>query len=51
MVVNDYACYLDKRGGLESIASELAPTGNVAPIGHLTFPNIGCLITHPRALD
>ncbi|MDF9907344.1 UNVERIFIED_ORG: hypothetical protein OKW15_005300 [Pseudomonas reinekei] len=26
MVVNDYACELDKRGALESIASKLAPT-------------------------
>jgi len=26
MVVNDYACELDKRGALESIASRLAPT-------------------------
>ncbi|MDF9902397.1 UNVERIFIED_ORG: hypothetical protein OKW15_000353 [Pseudomonas reinekei] len=26
MVVNDYACDLDKRGALKSIASKLAPT-------------------------
>jgi hypothetical protein len=26
MVVNDYACDLDERGALESIASKLAPT-------------------------
>jgi len=26
MVVNDYACLLAKRGALETIASELAPT-------------------------
>jgi len=26
MVVNDYACELDERGALESIASKLAPT-------------------------
>ncbi|MGF6199317.1 hypothetical protein [Pseudomonas laurylsulfatiphila] len=29
MVVNDYACDLDKRGALESIASKLAPTDAV----------------------
>ncbi|MDF9905998.1 hypothetical protein QF012_001769 [Pseudomonas laurylsulfatiphila] len=29
MVVNDYACYLDKRGVLGFIASRLAPTGGV----------------------
>ncbi|MGF6203432.1 hypothetical protein [Pseudomonas laurylsulfatiphila] len=28
MVVNDYACELDKRGALESIASKPAPTGS-----------------------
>ena len=28
MVVNDNACLLVKRGALESIASELAPTGD-----------------------
>ncbi|CAI8718677.1 hypothetical protein EMIT0P74_110090 [Pseudomonas sp. IT-P74] len=28
MVANDYACYLNKRGALTSIASRLAPTGN-----------------------
>ncbi|MGF6203569.1 hypothetical protein QF012_005630, partial [Pseudomonas laurylsulfatiphila] len=29
MVVNDYACELDQRGALESIASKLAPTVSV----------------------
>ncbi|MGF6201848.1 hypothetical protein QF012_003890 [Pseudomonas laurylsulfatiphila] len=29
MVVNDYACDLDERGALESIASRLAPTVSV----------------------
>ncbi|MDF9902071.1 UNVERIFIED_ORG: hypothetical protein OKW15_000027 [Pseudomonas reinekei] len=29
MVVNDYACELDKRGALGSIASRLAPTDAV----------------------
>ncbi len=41
MVVNDYACDLDKRGALESIASKLAPTvcvhiistGTRSPVG------------------
>ncbi|MCP1418999.1 hypothetical protein J3D47_003242 [Pseudomonas laurylsulfativorans] len=33
MVVNDNACLLTKRGALESIASELAPTG-----GSSVFP-------------
>jgi hypothetical protein len=31
MVVNDYACELDVRGALESIASRLAPTGSREP--------------------
>ncbi|WP_429392923.1 hypothetical protein [Pseudomonas laurylsulfatiphila] len=30
MVVNDYACELDIRGALESIASRLAPTDAVS---------------------
>ena len=36
MVVNDYACELDERGVLESIASRLAPTVSAwawSPVG------------------
>ena len=40
MVVNDDACLLTKRGALESIASELAPTG-IALITDLLRKGVG----------
>jgi hypothetical protein len=37
MNANDYACFLDNRGALKSIASEFAPTDNTAQKSRLDF--------------
>ena len=50
MVVNDYACDLDERGALESIASRLAPTVS-AWAGSFVGAGLPAMVVNDNAFD